>query len=51
MTPALIKEFCILEDESRKLLQMAFDRFKYSARTFHKLLKVARTFVDMAITD
>ena len=47
MTPALIKEFCILEDESKKLLQMAFDRFKYSARTFHKFLKVARTFADM----
>jgi len=47
MTPALIKEFCILEDESKKLLQMAFDRFNYSARTFHKFLKVARTFADM----
>lgn len=47
MTPALIKEFCILEEESKKLLQMAFDRYKYSARTFHKFLKVARTFADM----
>ena len=47
MTPALIKEFCVLEDESKKLLQMAFDRFKYSARTFHKFLKVARTFADI----
>ncbi|WP_298846847.1 YifB family Mg chelatase-like AAA ATPase [Clostridium sp.] len=47
MTPALIKEFCVLEDESKKLLQMAFDRYKYSARTFHKFLKVARTFADM----
>ena len=47
MTPALIKEFCVLEDESKKLLLMAFDRFKYSARTFHKFLKVARTFADI----
>ncbi|MGH4049896.1 MAG: YifB family Mg chelatase-like AAA ATPase [Clostridium sp.] len=30
MTPALIKEFCVLEDESKKLLQMAFDRFNYN---------------------
>ena len=51
MTPALIKEFCILEDESKKLLQMAFDRFNYSARTFHKFLKVARTFADMDGAD
>lgn len=47
MTPALIKEFCLLEEESTKLLQMAFDRFKYSARTFHKFLKLSRTFADM----
>ena len=47
MTPALIKVFCILEDESKKLLQMAFERFNYSARTYHKFLKVARTFADM----
>ncbi|MCB2293920.1 hypothetical protein LGK95_10345 [Clostridium algoriphilum] len=26
---------------------MAFDRYNYSARTFHKFLKVARTFADM----
>ena len=35
------------ERDSKKLLQMAFDRFNYSARTFHKFLKVARTFADM----
>lgn len=47
MTASLIKEFCTLDEDSKKLLQMAYDRFKYSARTFHKFLKVARTFADM----
>ncbi len=47
MTPALIKEYCSLEDEGKKLLKLAYDRFQYSARTFHKFLKVARTFADM----
>jgi len=47
MPPALIKEFCMLEGESIMLLKMAFDKFKYSARTYHKFLKVARTFADM----
>jgi magnesium chelatase family protein len=42
-----VTPYSSLEDESKKLLQMAFDRFKYSARTFHKFLKVARTFADM----
>jgi magnesium chelatase family protein len=47
MTPTLIREFCIIDSESKKLLQMAYDRFKYSARIFHKFLKVARTFADL----
>lgn len=47
MTPSHIRQFCQLENDSKKLLQMAFDRFQYSARTFHKFLKVARTFADM----
>lgn len=47
MGNALIKEFCELEGEGQRLLQLAHDRFKYSARTFHKYLKVARTFADM----
>ena len=51
MTPALIKEFCVLEEESKRLLQMAFDRFNYNVRIFHKFLKVARTFADMDVAE
>jgi len=51
MTPALIKEYCELEDEGKKLLKMAYDRFQYSARTFHKFLKVSRTFADMEASE
>lgn len=51
MTPTHIKEFCSLEEESIKLLQLAFERFKYSARSFHKFLKVSRTFADMEASD
>lgn len=47
MNNALIKEHCHLEAEGQKLLEMAYERFNYSARTFHKFLKVARTFADM----
>ncbi len=47
MTPNLIKEYCRLEDDSKKLLRLAYDRFKYSARTFHKFLKVGRTFAAL----
>ena len=47
MSQSLIKEHCVLEEESRKVMQLAYDKFKYSARSFHKYLKVARTFADM----
>ena len=47
MTPSLIKEYCYFEDDSKKLLRLAYDRFQYSARTFHKFLKIARTFADL----
>ena len=51
MTPALIKEYCGLEVEGERLLRLAYDRFQYSARTFHKFLKVARTFADMEASE
>lgn len=41
------KEFCSLEAEGLRLLQQAYERFHYSARAFHKFLKVARTFADL----
>ncbi|NTW71795.1 MAG: YifB family Mg chelatase-like AAA ATPase [Eubacteriaceae bacterium] len=47
MTPALIEEYCELEEEGRRILKLAYDRFQYSARTFHKFLRVGRTFADM----
>jgi len=47
MTEALVKEFCRLDEGGNKLLQLAYDKFHYSARTFHKFLKLARTFADL----
>ncbi len=47
MTPSLVKEYCKLEAEGEKLLKLAHEKYKYSARTYHKFLKVARTFADM----
>ena len=47
MTPALIKEYCELEEDGERLLRLAHDRYQYSARTFHKFLKVGRTIADL----
>jgi len=43
----LIKEYCHLEDDGQRLLMLAYERYNYSARAYHKYLKVARTFADM----
>ena len=47
MNHGLIKEYCQLDPEGEGLIQKAYERFQYSARTFHKYLKIARTFADM----
>lgn len=47
MGHALIKEFCQLDSEGQRLLKVAHEQFKYSARTYYKYLKVARTFADL----
>jgi magnesium chelatase family protein len=47
MGQAMVKEYCVLDSECRNILQRVYDRYKYSARTFHKFLKVSRTFADL----
>lgn len=47
MSEAMIKEFCQLDSDCIKLLSRAFERFNYSARTYNKFLKIARTFADL----
>ena len=47
MSNQLIRDCCLLEADAKKLLLLAYDRYQYSARAYHKYLKVARTFADM----
>jgi magnesium chelatase family protein len=47
LSGGLVKEFCQLDDEGRRVLRMAFDRLKLSARAHDRILKVARTIADM----
>jgi magnesium chelatase family protein len=51
MNNQLIKAHCQLESEGRRMLQMAFDKYQYSARAYHKILKVARTFADLEASE
>ncbi|MFH1767665.1 MAG: YifB family Mg chelatase-like AAA ATPase [Candidatus Omnitrophota bacterium] len=42
-----VKKYCLLEEQSKTLLQAAIREFKFSARSYDKILKVARTIADM----
>ena len=39
---------CRLRDDDRKLLDAAMERFRLSARSYHRILRVARTIADLA---
>lgn len=47
LTPSLIKEFCPLDSESQKILENAFSKWNLSARSYHRIIKVARTIADL----
>ena len=49
--PAMLQEFCRMEDSASKLLQAAFDRLGLSARGYDRILKVARTVADLDNTE
>jgi magnesium chelatase family protein len=47
MSSRMIKEFCSLGTESRRLLEAAVERFGLSARGYSRILKIARTIADL----
>lgn len=47
LTPKLIEKHCRLDNESKKILEIAFDKLKLSARAYGRILKVARTIADL----
>ncbi|MBW2675589.1 MAG: YifB family Mg chelatase-like AAA ATPase, partial [Deltaproteobacteria bacterium] len=47
MSNRQIKRWCILDEESRRLIEMAVDQLGLSARAYTRILKVARTIADL----
>lgn len=47
MTTSMIQKYCRLDDETTKLLKDTSEKYGYSARVIHKLLKMARTTADI----
>lgn len=47
----MIKYHCVLNEESNKLMQIAIKKLKLSARSYYRILKVARTIADLSKSE
>ena len=48
MARAYIREFCELDNAGKALMRTAMAQLGMSARSFHRMLKLARTIADLA---
>ena len=51
MSTSDIEKFCVMEDAASRFLKEAFAKFGMSARSYHRILKVARTIADLSGED
>ena len=47
MTTSMIRKYCKLAEETTQMLKEASEKYGYSARVIHKLLRLARTAADL----
>ncbi len=47
MTPAMTREYCVLDEGQKKFLEESFEKLGLSARAYDKILRVARTIADL----
>lgn len=46
-----LAQFCVLDNASQILLNQAMQKYQFTARTYHRILKVARTIADLAASE
>lgn len=51
MTSKEIKEICKMTNEAEKMLGLSIESMKLSARSYHRLLKIARTIADLCESE
>lgn len=51
MTPAMTRNFCRIDTDSKKLLENCFETLGLSARAYDKILRIARTIADLDKSD
>ncbi|PLX26804.1 magnesium chelatase [Candidatus Parcubacteria bacterium] len=47
MNSEMVKQFCVLDNESKQILKSAVEKLHLSARSYYRLLKLARTIADL----
>jgi magnesium chelatase family protein len=47
MSDKQIRQHCIIDEDSQRLLEMAIDKLGLSARAYSRILKVSRTIADL----
>jgi magnesium chelatase family protein len=47
MSLPMIEKYCILGDQQKKILDQAIEKYKLSARSYMRILKVSRTIADL----
>lgn len=47
MTPTDLRYHCVIDDESDQMLKLAFEVYGLTARSYDRILKVARTIADL----
>ena len=48
---AEVKRYCILTKDAKECMEEAFERLELSARSYHRILKTARTIADLEGKD
>lgn len=51
MGPTQLRYHCVIDDESAELMRLAFDTYGLTARSYDRILKVARTIADLDGAD
>ena len=51
LSPKQLEQFAVLDDNSKRLIEMAQQRLNLSARAYHRILRVARTIADLAQSE
>ena len=47
LSGGMVQKYCCMTEEAEHLLKTAFNKMKFSARSYHKILKTARTIADL----